>query len=217
MNTLTPMLRARLAGRGISPDVVIPDEPPFDPTQWRRDNYRAWLEREIPARFAAAQPDHPLVRAWVRQQIDQPGVRPALLMGGNTGVGKTWQAYGALKALVMAAASENRRCRWQVVTHPDLNAQMRPQPDGSHTHALEKFLAADIVVLDDLGAGKQTDWTADSLVRLVDHRWSNALVTIYSTNLTPADLSASLGDRIVSRLADACRVALDGDDRRWLG
>jgi DNA replication protein DnaC len=211
-------LRAILERRGTPPQAVhdLPDDPPFDPIAWRIGLYRRRLHQEVPARFAAATVNHPDIGGWVRRYVTDPAAAGALLIAGTVGVGKTWQAYGALKAAVVGAAT-TRRCRWLVTTHPNLNDETRPKPDDSHAWALERYMEIDLLLLDDLGAGKQSEWTSDALYRLVDHRWSQNLPTIYTTNSHPRDLHQLVGERVVSRLADASRVLLTGPDRRIAG
>lgn len=168
-------------------------------------------------RFADATADHPEVLTWVQRYLTDPSACPSLVLVGPTGVGKTWQAWGALRAIITTLAASGRGLVWRAVTHPDLNDKLRPKPDGSHAWALDRYLRAELLLVDDLGAGKQTDWTGDSLFRLVDGRWSHQLPTIYSTNLTQQQLADAVGDRVVSRLADSMRVQLCGSDRRWEG
>lgn len=214
MNPVRQSVASILARRGISPSVDPEPDPPFDPVAWRVETYTAILEREVPAKFAAARADHPEVAAWVRRHLEDPDREPMVVIAGALGVGKTHQAYGALRACVLGAARANRRCRWRFVTHPQLNDETRPKPDNSHAYALDVYLEADLLVLDDLGAGKQSEWTGDALYRLVDHRWSRQLPTIFTTNVAPSQLGRALDERVVSRLADTTRMVMTGPDRR---
>lgn len=213
MSVVRQAVASLMARRG-TPDIDVPPEEPFDPIAWRVAIYTAILDREIPREFADARVTHTEVGQWVQRHLDDPTAAPLLVIAGVVGVGKTWQAYGALRACVLGAARVNRRCRWRFVTHPQLNDQLRPKPDDSHAYALDPYLEADLLVLDDLGAGKQSEWTADGLYRLVDHRWSHRLPTIFTTNVDPAALAAAIDDRVVSRLATATIVAVTGHDRR---
>jgi DNA replication protein DnaC len=191
--------------------------PTVDPVAFRIDQARTVLARRIPERFADAVADHPAVAGWVRRYLADPGDAPSLVLTGPTGVGKTRQCWGLLRSVVEGRARAGYGLRWQITTHPELNDELRPKPNNSHAYALEPYLEAELLVLDDLGAGKQSDWTGDSLHRLVDRRWANRLVTVYSTNLTRKQLTEAVGDRVVSRLADAEHVAIKGSDRRWAG
>jgi DNA replication protein DnaC len=70
-------------------------------------------------------------------------------------------------------------------------------------------------VLDDLGAHKGTEWTAEQTFRLINHRYEQHLATVVTSNLSAPELRARVGDRVTSRLVEMCRhVALKGSDRR---
>lgn len=207
--------RALLTSRGIDPNVAVPEDEPFDPIAWRKEHYRAMLAVDIPPTFQHARPDHPGVQLWIRRLLADPADAPWLLLEGNTGTGKTHQAYGCLRHLAGAAAAANRRFRWKVVTHPNLNAELRPKPDRSDAYALDPYLDADLLVLDDLAAGKISEFAGDNIERLVDHRWKMRLTTIYTTNADADTIEATCGARVLSRLGEAVRVELTGADRRF--
>lgn len=188
---------------------------PLDLIEFRKQQAQTALDARIPARFVDARADNPLVARWVARYLSDPSATPSLVLSGPTGTGKTWQCWAAIRGVVEGLAATGRGLRWRAISHPDLNAALRPKVDGSHNSVLQLHMSADLLFLDDLGAGKNTDWTEDTLYRLVDHRWSNRLTTIYSTNLPPKLLTAAVGERVVSRLGDAVRVSITGDDRRW--
>ncbi|CCA55383.1 putative DNA replication protein, partial [Streptomyces venezuelae ATCC 10712] len=87
-----------------------------------------------------------------------------------------------------------------------------------------------LLLLDDLGSAKATEWTEEVTYRLVNERYNACRPTIYTSNL-PAravldeqgrplgpDLTTALGERIVSRLSeDTTVVAMTGTDRRRRG
>jgi DNA replication protein DnaC len=210
-------LRRILEARGIDPDADFEPEPPFDPIAYRRDLYGKQLAKEIPGEFTGVEITDRRVEAWLRDHLRDPATASAIVLSGDTGAGKTHNAYALIGHIVMAAANRNQRCRWKVVTHPDLNAEMRPKPDESHAYALDAYLEADLLVFDDLGAGKHTEYTTESAMRLVDRRWANRMPTIYTTNLTPDLLDAVVGERVTSRLSDATTVVLPARDHRYRG
>lgn len=161
--------------------------------------------RCIPARYADAMASEPAVAQWVDAVI--AGCGDGLLLVGPVGTGKTWQAYGALRELIAAGVHD-----FIASTAADLLDECRPGGDGN---ALQKAKTARVLFIDDIGAFKASEWTAETLYRLIDARWSAMLPTIITTNLAPKDLGESLGDRLSSRLAGCCRqVALKGNDRR---
>ena len=72
---------------------------------------------------------------------------------------------------------------------------------------------APILILDDLGAEKRSDWSDELLFKLLDYRYREELPTAVASNLIPADLEP----RIASRLQDGALGAtllMSGPDSR---
>jgi DNA replication protein DnaC len=214
MKPLAEIAAEVMARRGLDENTPVIEPPPFDPVAYRIEQAELALGAVVPNRFRGASVDNAQVAGWVRRFLSGQSGCPSLLLAGEVATGKTYLAFAALRAVALHAAEHRMRVEYRVTTHPDFNQLLRPKSDGSHEFALEPFAAADLLVFDDLGAGKQTDWTADSLHRLVDHRWSDDLPTIYTTNLDPEPLAAAVGQRVVSRVFDSTRVLLTGPDRR---
>lgn len=77
------------------------------------------------------------------------------------------------------------------------------------------MLDADLIVLDDLGAEKVTEFVAQELFTIINHRINRMLPMIVSTNLTPAEIEESYGQRIASRLLFGFEaLPLRGEDVR---
>ena len=87
---------------------------------------------------------------------------------------------------------------------------------GGCTDPKEKAARGGLLFLDDLGSSKITDWALDTLFYILDTRYNEMLPTIVASNLLPGDeLTALIGDRIVSRLAeDSTLIRFSGDDLR---
>jgi DNA replication protein DnaC len=197
--------------RGLEPADALP-EIRVDRRTFKADQLAGAIHTRWGGRYDAAEPE-PRVAAWIAQHLADPGAHPALFLSGTTGSGKTHQAVAALHAVVEAHFAEPYL--WAAVTHPDLGDELRPRRDDSHEGALDRYLDADLLLLDDLGAGMSTPWMTDCVQRLVDRRWTRKLATIYTTNLPPDQLRAAVGDRVYSRLGDSTRIALTSRDRRW--
>ncbi|WP_441245248.1 ATP-binding protein [Kitasatospora sp. McL0602] len=208
-----------LASRGIDHATVdaVPDEPePFSPEQA--------LSAGMPLRYRDAVADHPLVLAWTRQVATQAvahsaGARrqvttgPSLLLAGVTGAGKTHQAYGAVRVLVEAGIG----VRWRATTAADLYAELRPSSDTDAERVLAAYSRVPLLILDDLGAAKTSEFVEEQTYRLVNRRYNAMLPTLITTNLRIRDLKAYLGDRVTSRLAEmTTRVEFEPVDRRRL-
>ena len=76
--------------------------------------------------------------------------------------------------------------------------------------AFEQAKKASLLILDDLGVEKSTEWAVDKLDTLINHRWLMELPTVFTTNLAPGQLQP----RIRSRIKEGVTVTLDGIDYR---
>jgi DNA replication protein DnaC len=74
-----------------------------------------------------------------------------------------------------------------------------------------------ILVLDDIGTEKPSDWVKDTLFVLINYRYLQMLPTILTTNCPQSELAQRLGDRIASRLVEMCKmVKIDDKDQRLI-
>jgi DNA replication protein DnaC len=80
---------------------------------------------------------------------------------------------------------------------------------------IERHANANIIVLDDLGVERSSEFAIQSLYIIIDKRYSEMRPTIITSNLSLEEIDVKLGDRIASRIAGMCRVIeLKGRDRR---
>lgn len=151
----------------------------------------------------------------------QPG--DSLFLTGPTGTGKSVTAAVLLWEYARAATEreDGGRIGWTgsflFVTVPQWLSLLRGSfGTGETAGILERTRGARVLVLDDIGAERPTDWTLGELTLLVDHRYSEELPTILTSNLSLPELSDRLGDdRIPSRISGWCRaVKLEGRDLR---
>ncbi|MFD5766197.1 ATP-binding protein [Streptomyces sp. NPDC127049] len=212
---ITGRLGDILSRRGIASDTAAQETAPEPVTALELAAAR------IPARFRHALADHPRVAAWVDEiaRTGRPGPGgipgiaegPSLRIVGPTGTGKTHQAYGAIRSLLAAGV----RLRWEAVTAADLYARLRPRPGFDSERDLQSLMRCPLLLLDDLGAAKTSEWTEELTYRLINHRYEHLRPTLITSNLTTDTLRAALGDRVASRLAQMTDpVTLGGPDRR---
>lgn len=180
------------------------------------------LSAGVPPRYRTAVADHPRVLAWaddVAEQAVAPSVGarrqvatgPSLLMAGVVGAGKTHQAYGAVRVLVQAGLG----VRWRSTTAADLYAGLRPRPGVDSERELAAVSRIPLLIIDDLGAAKPSEWVEEITYRLINRRYNYALPTLITTNLGIRDLRTHLGDRVTSRLREmTSRVEFEPVDRR---
>lgn len=181
------------------------------------------LPRDNPLAHAAMAKVMVDVRAYTREF--PAAQRPGLLFIGDPGVGKTHLAVAVLKALI------DRGFEGVFFDYQNLLDSIRSSyseaAGASDREAYRTVLDTDVVLLDDLGSHRVTDWVEDTVTSILTWRCNHRKPTIVTTNLPDPDAGMSvveraagpgerpvvrttLGERIGmrarSRLFEMCRV-----------
>lgn len=94
------------------------------------------------------------------------------------------------------------------VSVPDLFQEIKStfnNPDKSEEEILNKYRDAHLLVMDDFGTVKTSDWVLQVLYMIVNHRYEYQKKTIYTSNLSLNEAAELLGDdRITSRIERDC-------------
>ncbi len=125
------------------------------------------------------------------------------LFKGKTGSGKTHLAVSILKELIFKGYSglyTNTVDLLQFIRSVQFNAWKYDEL----TEMMDHILQQDLLVLDDLGAEKVTDWTRERLYSLINKLYENNKTIIVTSNIDLHELSLRLGDHTVSRLCEMC-------------
>lgn len=139
----------------------------------------------------------------------------SLLMQGQFGTGKTHLAAAVRNQLF------KKHYRVLFVSMPDYLEKLKESfndKNQNQRHHIYKFAKeADLLIFDDVGANKMSEWAIAELFRLVDARRSKC--TIYTTNLTSEQLRATQDlYRVFSRMMERAKpVVVDGEDHRMKG
>ena len=137
-----------------------------------------------------------------------PGVQTVgdgkgLILTGGAGSGKSHLAAAVLNVLL----GRGVECRF--VSVPVLMAQIRRRFEGKgddEGDPIEPLLTAEVLVLDDAGAEKSSEWTQERIYEVVDTRYRRLRSTILTTNLPPAELEKAIGSRSMDRLLQTCKL-----------
>ena len=131
------------------------------------------------------------VKAYVRE-FPQPE-RPGLLFIGEPGTGKTHLAVAAMRALIA------RGFEGVFFDYQNLLDRIRSGYDKTSEsidrEAYRSALDAEILLLDDLGAHRVTDWVEDTVTSLITYRCNNRKPFIATSNLPDPDAGSSMLDK----------------------
>ncbi|MBI5648992.1 MAG: ATP-binding protein [Chloroflexi bacterium] len=136
-----------------------------------------------------------------------------LILSGPVGCGKTHLAIGAAKlacAFGYTALFVNAPTWFQ-----ELRESYGTSNSTVEQERMEQMRTADVLILDDLGAEKPSDWARERLYIVINHRALARRVTFATTNRALEELEHVVGERVMSRLyGDALALALVGSDYR---
>lgn len=123
----------------------------------------------------------------------------------------TWQAFGAIRTL----AAKGTQAEWAAVTAPDLYALLRPRDGVDSETEFRRWADVPLLLLDDLGAAKNSEFTEEVNYRLIDRRSKAMTPCLITSNVPVGQLRSMLGSRVASRLREMCRfIEIDGPDQR---
>jgi DNA replication protein DnaC len=176
-----------------------------------------------------------------RLVLDYPAVDQGLLFMGPAGVGKTHLAVGIIKSLL----AKGFACRFSEFGSllKEIQDSYNPNSKSSEFRVLAPVYEADVLVLDELGATVPTDWVRDEMYQIINKRYNDKKVTIFTTNyldeprivkndeaesnirtfsrkqkseaIRMDTLEERIGTRLRSRLYEMCRdVKIEGEDYR---
>lgn len=136
------------------------------------------------------------------------GETPSLILAGSVGTGKTH-----------LAASIAHYCieRGIVTKFGNITDIFQSLKDAFTTDEdiLSEIKTVPLLILDDLGKEKSTEWTQETIYSIVNYRYEHMLPTVITTNCTMAEIQNRLGSATVSRLMEMSDYAeMNGKDYR---
>lgn len=151
--------------------------------------------------------------------IDEPDTLPEVVKScfitGDTGFGKTIYSCWLLlreQRNIYLKAEEVKVCEF--VSVPVLFDQIKftfnnPDTSISEHSLIERYSNVHLLILDDLGTKKCTDWVLDTLYLIINNRYEGLKKTIITSNLTLKQLAKNFGDdRITSRIERMCEIII---------
>ncbi len=196
----------------------------------RRDSYGKLLTAaRLPRRYLDCQFDNFKKRNLTQGRAYQlsfdlamqfPQVERGLLFMGSVGVGKTHLAVSVLKLLIEKSVN----CLFYEFGSllKEIQNSYNPVSKISELSVLSPIFDAEVLVLDELGASKPTDWVRDTMMLIINTRYNDKKLTIFTTNYSDTrrrdgeeTLEDRIGTRLRSRIYEMCQtVIIEGEDYR---
>lgn len=150
-----------------------------------------------------------------------PGIEQGLLYMGAVGVGKTHLAVGIIQGMVKVKGIQCLFYQFGALLK-EIQNSYNPIVQSSELSILAPVLNVPVLVLDELGASKPTDWVRDTMLHVINSRYNEKKLTVFTTNYLDTrrhqrdeTLEDRIGVRLRSRLYEMCRtVAVEGEDYR---
>lgn len=152
-----------------------------------------------------------------------------LLLSGDNGVGKTHLAVSVLRELMQNTGARGQFWDFHALLR-EIRNSYNTETKTTELQVLEPVVEADILLLDDLGAWRMTDWMVDTLFYILNGRYMAKRPTLITTNFQDVSseeaakedslrrkefLVERVGQRVRSRIMEMCLlVRLHGQDYR---
>jgi DNA replication protein DnaC len=201
--------------------------------EWRRHQHAKlrtgrnlmwnWTLETFPADDVTGRRALKAAREWLAAEGERPWPS-RVFIDGPPGTGKTGLAWSIAREWI---DDPNGECYGEVEFENvrALLEEQRARFDRGEPKAIGHLLDGDtdrLVVLDDLGAERPTEWALETIALIVERLHATSTPMIVTTNYSPSALAARwgradpvAGERIVSRLLDgAVRIRLDRQNLR---
>lgn len=211
----------RAAGRA-RPDFVKGSRIPARYEACSLDNFAPWT----PSHAAALERAMVYCSGYPHLGSDEG---KGILLTGKNGVGKTHLAVAVLRELVTSKGASGQFWDFHELIR-EIRSSYDEQTRTTELQVLAPVVEADVLLLDDLGAWRMTDWMLDTLFFIVNQRYLARRATIITTNFpdrSPEEAEADRGNRrteyLVERVGNSVRsrlmemsvvIRLDGEDHR---
>lgn len=181
---------------------------------WVEFLQRCGVPDVIATRLPATLELEPELVEWARS-VGRDGALWSVTLMGAPGTGKSWRAVRllGLVGIERPALSPPSQIRFEDVGLW-LERMRQRMGEGDH-EVFNRAAKAQVLVLDDVGTERPTEWAKDRVSLLLRERYNAQRATILTTNAAKlGDLGEALDGRISSRLSEGLAFRVGGRDLR---
>lgn len=194
---------------------------PSSPDPWEPYDISANIERILESRGVPSN--------FLQSKLERPETldeNSGYFLYGPCGVGKSHRAVAIMREIIIR---KSRAVRMEDIIRGIYDAWFVPSTSlllrikstfsqdsqENESELVNRISSYDLLVLDDLGTEKVTDWTLQTMYEIIDSRSRQKKQTIITSNFTLDEISKRMTDRIASRIRGMCKVIpMTGKDRR---
>lgn len=149
------------------------------------------------------------VEEWDKMKLDNMGI----LFCGSVGTGKTFLACCVANALL------DNLVPICITNFPKILNKMQTMNGNERQKLIDDLQRYQLLVIDDLGTERDTQYTAEQVFNIVDTRLRSNLPTLITTNLSIEEMENTRDmqyHRIYDRILEMCpiRIVMSGDSHR---
>jgi DNA replication protein DnaC len=153
---------------------------------------------------------------------EYPVDNTGLLLIGSIGVGKTHLAVGIIRELILGKGIPCLFFDYRELLK-EIQNSYNDSVRTTELEVLRPVFNTEVLVLDELGAVKPTEWVWDTVSLILNTRYNHNRTTIITTNFEDKppgacreeNLGDRIGERMRSRLHEMCRIVrMEGQDFR---
>jgi len=158
--------------------------------------------------------DKQVVYNYCKKWTSDPQATPGPILMGGIGTGKTHFLNALWTELRLVGYKAKEMVK--LITSTELIYEIKNAIAQKVTDAVvERYKNIPILLLDDLGAERITDWTQEQFYLIIDYRWRYRLPVAITSNYKIPHISDMLGERVASRIAGMTHpFVLQGKDWR---
>lgn len=174
-----------------------------------------WIERTRPFYLKTYLPRIQKILQEIEEPEDLPDVIESYYIHSEVGFGKTILAAQMMlkeqKRIWANNGPNDNSERCIFVSTPTIFQEIKDTYNKdsivTERQIIDKYNECGLLVLDDFGTSKPTDFVLQTLYLIINYRYDYLKKTIFTSNLSLTETAEMLGDdRITSRIARMCKV-----------